>query len=277
MSKTSEIKEILEGSYDLHVYAGPDTQERRMDALETVKYAYESQMGGFVLKSHEYSTAPIANLLDNIYPGINIIGSLSLNYAVGGINPKAVETSAKLGAKVIWMPTLSSHHRIQKFSDSIGLKIVDNNNQLTKETIEVLEIIAEYDILLASGNLSPIEVRKLFQEAKKRGVNKMIASNAHRIMSLDEQKSLTELGVVIEYSFQECMPNTNTLSIKELSKNLNQLDTQNCVITSNFGQWMNPTPAEGIRMAISFLLEEGMKAHKISQLVKENPKNLLGI
>ena len=40
---------------------------------------------------------------------------------------------------------------------------------------------------------------------------------------------------------------------------------------------MNPTPAEGIRMAISFLLEEGMKAHKISQLVKENPKNLLGI
>ena len=40
---------------------------------------------------------------------------------------------------------------------------------------------------------------------------------------------------------------------------------------------MNPTPAEGIRMAISLLLEEGMKAHKISQLVKENPKNLLGI
>ena len=105
----------------------------------------------------------------------------------------------------------------------------------------------------------------------------MIASNAHRIMSLDEQKSLTDLGVVIEYSFQECMPNTNSLSIEELSKNLNQLGTQNCVITTNFGQWMNPTPAEGIRMAISFLLEEGMKAHKISQLVKENPKNLLGI
>ena len=63
MSKTSEIKEILEGSYDLHVHAAPDTQERRMDALETVKYAYESQMGGFVLKSHEYSTAPLADLL----------------------------------------------------------------------------------------------------------------------------------------------------------------------------------------------------------------------
>ena len=73
------------------------------------------------------------------------------------------------------------------------------------------------------------------------------------------------------------MPNKNTLSIEELSKNLNQLGTQNCVITTNFGQWMNPTPAEGIRMVISLLLEEGMKAHKISQLVKENPKKLLGI
>ena len=40
---------------------------------------------------------------------------------------------------------------------------------------------------------------------------------------------------------------------------------------------MNPTPAEGMRMVISLLLEAGLEAEKISEVVKENPKTLLGI
>tara|TARA_Y100000814_G_C12357922_1_gene408607 strand:- start:1753 stop:2586 length:834 start_codon:yes stop_codon:yes gene_type:complete len=277
MSKTSEIKEILEGSYDLHVHAAPDTQDRRMDALETVKYAYESQMGGFVLKSHEYSTAPLADLLDKIYPGIHVFGAIALNKEVGGVNPIAAETSAKLGAKVIWMPTFSAHHWVQKDSNAKGLRIFDDNEKLSNETIEVIEIIAEHDILLASGHVSPPEVKALFEEAKKRGVKKMIATHPYQIMSLDEQKYLTELGVYIEYTFQTCMPNINTLSIKGLIEILNILGTENCVITTDFGQWMNPTPAEGMRMVISLLLEAGLEAEKISEVVKENPKTLLGI
>ncbi len=46
------VEEILRGSYDLHVHAGPDpNQEHLLDALDTARHAHEAEMGGFVLKS----------------------------------------------------------------------------------------------------------------------------------------------------------------------------------------------------------------------------------
>ena len=58
VAMNERIEEILRGSYDLHVHAAPDaSQERRMDALEVARCAYEAEMGGFVLKSHDYNTA----------------------------------------------------------------------------------------------------------------------------------------------------------------------------------------------------------------------------
>ena len=48
---SSKISNILKGSIDIHVHVSPDTQERRMDALDAARSAYEYEMGGFVLKS----------------------------------------------------------------------------------------------------------------------------------------------------------------------------------------------------------------------------------
>ena len=103
------VDSILKGSYDLHVHAGPDpNQKRRLDAIETARHAYEAEMGGFVLKSHEYLTSPLTYALEQMYPGLTVAGSISLNREVGGLNHQAVQTAARLGAKVIWMPTLSA-------------------------------------------------------------------------------------------------------------------------------------------------------------------------
>ena len=102
------VEEILKGSVDLHVHAGPDpNQERRLDALETARHAYEAEMGGFVLKSHDYLTAPLAYALSRMYPGLLVAGAIALNRAVGGLNPDAVQVAANLDARVVWMPTFT--------------------------------------------------------------------------------------------------------------------------------------------------------------------------
>lgn len=41
-------------------------------------------------------------------------GGLCLNHPVGGLNPDAVETSLKLGAKVIWLPTNTAENHYRK-------------------------------------------------------------------------------------------------------------------------------------------------------------------
>ena len=99
----------MKGAIDLHVHCQPDPENSlRMDGLDTARYAHEAEMAGFVLKSHYYLTTPVAKILMRAYPGLKVFGSITLNKEIGGLNPDAVESSALIGTKVIWMPTFSA-------------------------------------------------------------------------------------------------------------------------------------------------------------------------
>ena len=52
---------------------------------------------------------------------------------------------------------------------------------------------------------------------------------------------------------------------------------EHCLVTTDFGQWVNPPPAEGMRMAIAALLDAGLKADEVTILVKTNPLRLVGL
>lgn len=270
------VDEILKGSYDLHVHAAPDAnQERRLDAIETARVAYEVEMGGFVLKSHEYVTSPLTYALNQMYPGLDVIGSVTLNRAMGGLNPDAVETAAKLDARVVWMPTFTADHWLKNLGRGPGISLFDGDDRLKPEVLDVLDLISQYDMVLASGHVSPAEALALFQEAKSRGVRRMIATHPHGVASRDEQVEMASLGAYLEYTFLACMPSRGTMTPKELVGTIQSLGVSSCILTTDFGQWMNPPPAEGMRMAISALLDAGMKPEDVSMLVKENPIELV--
>ena len=272
------VDEILKGSYDLHVHAAPDAnQERRLDAIETARVAYEAEMGGFVLKSHEYVTSPLTYALNQMYPGLDVIGSVTLNRAMGGLNPDAVETAAKLDARVVWMPTFTADHWLKNHGRGPGISLFDDDEKLKPEVLDVLDLISQHDMVLASGHVSPAEALALFQEAKSRGVRRMIATHPHGVASRDEQREMASLGAYLEYTFLACMPSRGTMTPKELVGTIQSLGVSSCILTTDFGQWMNPPPAEGMRMAISALLDAGMTPEDVSMLVKESPIELLGV
>ena len=270
------IEEILKGSFDLHVHAGPDpSQDRRLDALETARQAYEAEMGGFVLKSHDYPTAPLTYALNRMYPGLMVAGSIALNEAVGGLNPEAVLVAAKMNAKVVWMPTFSSDYYRRRQGRGAGITLLDDAGKLCPEVHDILDIIGQYDMTLASGHVSPSEAIALFKEARAKGIARMIATHPAGIASMDEQKEMASLGAYLEYTFLACMPSRRSMTPDELVGTLRALGVDNCVVTTDFGQWMNPPPAEGMRMAIAALLEAGMESEEVSTLVKVNPSRLL--
>ena len=67
---------------------------------------------------------------------------------------------------------------------------------------QILNSIAEFDAILSSGHLHVYEIWKLFTEAKKRGVKRLIIN--HPMYGLhftyDDIKELAELGALIEQS-----------------------------------------------------------------------------
>jgi hypothetical protein len=55
-----------------------------------------------------------------------------------------------------------------------------------------------------------------------------------------------------------------------------EIGVDRCIVTTDFGQWMNPPPAEGMRMAIAELLNAGMSDDEVTALVTNNPLGLIG-
>ena len=175
------VEEIRKGSFDLHVHAGPDpSKERRLDALEVARYAYEAEMGGFVLKSHDYPTAPLAYALNRMYPGLTVLGSVTLNQSVGGLNSEAVEVAGRLGAKVVWMPTHSADFNSKGREKGTGIRLVDDDGELRDKVHDVLETAARWDMVIASGHVSPRETLALFKAARNAGIERLIATHPGR-------------------------------------------------------------------------------------------------
>ena len=110
MSETpsDRARELLRGAFDTHMHISPDVVERITDDISLARKFQELGMAGFVLKSHYGSTAERAAVVRAAVPGVQVLGAIALNRAVGGINPLAVEIAAREGARTVWLPTVDS-------------------------------------------------------------------------------------------------------------------------------------------------------------------------
>ena len=104
---TERARTLVRGAYDLHVHIAPDVPPRRIDDVSLARRFAEFGLAGFGLKSHYTSTAERAQVVSAV-TGVEVVGTLTLNQAVGGMNPLAVEIAAREGARIVWMPTVDS-------------------------------------------------------------------------------------------------------------------------------------------------------------------------
>ena len=108
----------------------------------------------------------------------------------------------KLGAKVIWMPSLDSSqtYRVNKKDPKKGLSILEGGlegDKLLPVMKEIFKLIAQSDVILDTGHLSPKESLLLIDEAKKYGVKKILINHPNGISvraSIDEQKEMARKG-----------------------------------------------------------------------------------
>lgn len=172
---------MISGVVDLHVHGGPSLIPRHALDPEMVEMHRHAGAEVVVLKAHEGSTAERAALC-----GHNVLGGIVLNSPVGGANASAVEVAAKLGGRVVWMPTTSAeNHRRTACSEELSIHRhltfkpvpVVADGRLREEWFEVLEVCAEHDLVLASGHLSARETLVLFTEARRLGVQRLLVNH----------------------------------------------------------------------------------------------------
>jgi hypothetical protein len=214
---------------------------------------------------------------------------------VGGINPHVVQSAIQYGARVVWMPSNHSkwHAEYFKISDypqlgrpkkqlpGPGVTILDENGEITPETLTVLDLVAEDDVCLATGHLSLNEIRILQDEANKRGIKKFLVTHANWALcrlDLEVQKELIAKGAYLEYVAVSCSsPIFYEQNPEELAAWINELGGDRLVLSSDLGQVAGPSHPEGMRMLIAALLDNGVPYDTLEKMTKGNPPVLLNL
>ena len=223
-SPSERARVLVEGAYDLHVHVAPDVPQRRIDDRTLAQRFAELGLAGFALKSHYTSTAERAQVVSALFPEVEVVGTLTLNWAVGGMNALAVEIAAREGARIVWMPTVDSPAetagrtepkdgdkvpqwaRLQHELRSLGLSVdavnvTDAAGRLLPETREVLRAIARHDLILATGHLARDDTFAVVDGALEEGVAQIVVTHPEfpcQNFSLDDQRALAERGCLLE-------------------------------------------------------------------------------
>src|SRR3954471_17505313 len=224
---SERARELVRGGVDYHVHIAPDFVSRRITDVQLARRCLETGQAGFGLKSHYSSTAERAQVVAEAVPGVTVLGTITLNRSVGGLNALAVEIAAREGAKVVWFPTVSSvneqHEVLEadpngkvpvwvKFELSLreaGLAadpvpVVDEVGALLPEARAVLEVIARHDMVLCTGHLSREEIFTLVDGAVAAGVRQVVVTHpefpSQRISPAD-QVELVAKGALMERCF----------------------------------------------------------------------------
>ncbi|MCC2612891.1 DUF6282 family protein [Neorhizobium petrolearium] len=285
---------LLKGAIDLHVHSGPSTMPRQLDHMEAAEEAAAAGMRAILFKDHHYSVSPVIPMMERIFanPDFAMYSGLVLNNSTGGLNPFVVDAQLKMGAKLIWMPTaqaanhIRSAHRKTRLASNVQLRnspaltVVDPYGEILDEVKQILDLIAEFDVILSSGHLHVWEIWKLFDEARARGVKRLLVN--HPMYGLhftyDDIRELAQLGALIEQSAGLYVDSRfNTYTPEDLREHILAAGVEHSSIGSDLGQVDNPTPVEGMRQAIKLCLALGFTDADVRTMVADNPARLVGL
>ena len=296
---SDRARELLRGAYDTHMHISPDVVERKIDDITLARKFAELGMDGFVLKSHYGSTAERAAVVRAAVPEINVLGAISLNRAVGGINPLAVEIAAREGARTVWLPTVDSVNESHEREAPPGAKVpvwvklqlelreqgielepvpvVDAHGAVLPELHEVLGMIARHNMLLATGHLDRDEIFAVVDAAQDAGVRDIVITHPEfpsQDLSVDDQKALAEKGALLERCFTT--PHTGKVTWERWIENIRAAGPENSVLSTDLGQVFNPPVEDGMALMVDRLLEAGFEEQEVYVMAVVNTRIVAG-
>ncbi len=293
----ARIDAILKGAIDPHVHSGPSIAARAVDHLDLVREMSAAGFVAVVTKDHDYAGVATAELIRKHHPELRakIFSGVVLNNVVGGINPYAVEHTAAMGGKIVWMPTLAAENHLrwektaswshpastQKMRPASPVPVLDANKKVLDSVKDVLDVIARNDMILASGHLHVSETWLVFEEAQRRGVKRLIFTHPEDIVgaSLNDVRGIAAMGAAVEHSL--CMfldgSKFKTCSGEDLRHQIDAAGVDNTILCSDLGQVGVFSPLEGFRRGVELCLQLGYQDDEIHKMVSTNTARVLGL
>lgn len=289
----------MTGAVDIHVHAGPSIAKRKVDTADMLANAQAAGYRAFLTKDHYFPSMMGAEMVEK-HLGNGTTRALScicLNNAVGGINVHAVDAACGMGAKIVFMPTVSAqnhlnHHKKTGFVGAGKLKVpetpiyyLDGSGELKPEAVAVLEYLKEHhpEVVLGTGHGSPAEISKLIDKAAELGLTKILVNHPffHIDATVDQMVHWADQGAYIELNavvFNDVEPASHHLPIEVAQEVLDRVGYQRMVLDSDLGQNVYVEPVAGLQRFADVLMDRcGLTEEQIRVMLIDNPTKLLGL
>lgn len=290
--RPGQARELLQGAIDMHIHTHPALFPRPHDDVEVARMARDLGLRAIVVKNHHMGTAARAYYAQKAVPGIQVFGGIVLNRYVGGLNPHAVESEIRYGARIVWMPTVTAANHLRyfgkpgftgystEFRPVEGITVLGPDGALVPPVKEILEIVAEANVVLATAHLTHEEIQVLVPAARAAGVRKILVTHANFELNRIPVALCRELvaqGAVIEYCFLPLTPLWYAHTPKDLLGWIRELGAENVVLSTDIGNYFNPEPPEAFRVFLETMLTVGITPEEIVTMAHKNPARLLGL
>lgn len=291
---------LTQGGFDLHVHVDPDVIPRRITDLDLAHRFLERGLRGFVLKSHYTSTAERAAVVRAAVPGIEALGSLTLNSAVGGLNPLAVEVAAREGARIVWLPTVDAENEARahahplaaekrplwaKLQDDLrarglpvpAVPVLDERGRVREALRQVMQVIAAHGLVLATGHLSRTEIFDVVAAAREERVEHIVVTHPDyptQNLSEDDQRELVRRGAWME----RCAAPSYSGKVpwERLFASTRSVGAERTVFSTDFGQPVNPPVEDGLALMVDEFLAAGFSEDDLHRMTVQNTVHLAG-
>jgi len=298
-----KLTELIQSSYDLHYHIGPDILPRKHTVDELIK-SEQGKIKGVALKSHSFPTIALINAVEE-QSNLTLIGSITLNYFMGGFNESAIYASSVMSKDhpiIVWFPTVhAENHLIHNKSEYEippewvkdpgfkprpktelkAIKVTNWAGKLIRKAENSLDTMAENNCVLATGHVSAKEAEKLAEEALDRGITPIITHPMQRdiAMPLEKQVELAAKGAYIEYCYIMYLDRDNPgdYPLKEQANAMKEIGPEQIVLSSDAGQVRNPGSSESLAEYVKLLEPHGLDEKDFRQMLVGNPGKILNI
>ena len=277
--QTPESEVSLAGVIDFHAHSGPDSRPRSVNDYEAARSAQAAGMRGLVLKNHYTVTAARAALTMAEVDGLEIFGGVVLNRSMGGLNAEAVRNMVRVSGgrgKVVWLPTFDSEYNVTREDSSEPFVSVVVDGRPAPELEEIFTLVAEHDLVLATGHSAPEEVLLLLPEMRRLGVRNILITHVFgQHPTMEQMRSMADAGAVMEIDWLAVYGGGRT--IDEYVDAINAIGAEHFLMSSDLGQANNPLHADGLRAYIQAFRGAGISDADIDTMISVNPARLLGL
>ena len=280
----------LEGVIDFHMHVGFS----RIDPMAQLKLASRAGMRGIGFKISQFPTVELARSVsqevriwaekEGLRPA-EAFGGVVMGPMVGGINLLLARRIIKVGGRVVWLPVLESAQHLEQArglpreeARRQGTYIL-NGGRLIPEVVELVKIVADADVALSLGHLSPQEMLAVAEEIDKAGFKKGFVDHPFNPpLGLSEQNvyDLVRAGLHLNWTLWEMShwvgidPRALVKVTRKVGADLVTLSTDACYAPL-------PDSVEGMRLMVEIFRVFGFDADEMRKMQGLNACRLLGV